>query len=120
MISKHITRCYSEAKPPSKPQLLAPTVDALQNLINVCLAYAAKYNIVNSITETECMVVPTAHSKMNYQQLAKLTGCALKFVDVFKYLRHVINKDNYMMMRTSKSRSENSVRDNILLRKFSF
>ncbi|KAG0728055.1 hypothetical protein GWK47_003866 [Chionoecetes opilio] len=35
--------------------LLAPTADALQDLINVCQVYAAKHDIVYNTTKTECM-----------------------------------------------------------------
>ncbi|KAG0712737.1 hypothetical protein GWK47_017775 [Chionoecetes opilio] len=35
--------------------LLAPTADALQDLINVCQVYAAKHKIVYNTTKTECM-----------------------------------------------------------------
>ncbi|KAG0722901.1 hypothetical protein GWK47_005794 [Chionoecetes opilio] len=48
--------------------LLAPTADALQDLINVCQVYAAKHDIVYNTTKTECMVVSPARA----QQTTKL------------------------------------------------
>ncbi|KAG0710958.1 hypothetical protein GWK47_002394 [Chionoecetes opilio] len=43
--------------------LLAPTADALQDLINVCQVYAAKHAIVYNTTKTECMVVSPARAQ---------------------------------------------------------
>ena len=73
--------------------LLAPSADALQDLINVCQVYVAEHEIVYNTTKTECMVVPPVHSKVNYLESAQLSGRALTYVDRFIYLGHVLHCD---------------------------
>lgn len=70
--------------------LLAPTQDALQDLISVCEVYDAKYNTVYNAKKTECTVVLLTHSKMDNLTSAWINGCAF-VVDKFTYLEHVIN-----------------------------
>ena len=101
--------------------LLAPTTDALQDLINVCQVYAAEHDIVYNTTKTECMVVPPARSKVNYLKSAWLNGSALTFVDRFTYLGHVIchdmtDDDDDIRKQTTKL----TVTANTLLRKCSY
>jgi len=100
--------------------LLAPTADALQDLINVCQVYGAKHDIVYNTTKTECMVVPPAHSKVNYLKSAWLNGCALTFVDRFTYLGHVICHDKTDDHDIKKQTTKLTVTGNTLLRKFSY
>ncbi|KAG0723734.1 hypothetical protein GWK47_042046 [Chionoecetes opilio] len=44
---------------------LAPTGDALQDLINVCQVYAAKHDIVYNTTKTECREYHRQHTQVN-------------------------------------------------------
>ena len=71
--------------------LLTPLADSLQDLINVCQVYDAKHDIVYNTTKTECMVVPPSHYKVNYLDLAQLSGRAVTFVDRLTYLDHVLH-----------------------------
>ena len=100
--------------------LLAPTAEALQDLIGVCEVYAARHDIVYNTTKTECMVVPPAHSKVTYLASAWLGGCALTFVDRFTYLGHVINQDLTDDDDIKKQTTKLTIIGNTLLRKFSF
>ena len=63
------------------------------------------------------MVVPPAHSKVNYLKSAWLSGCTLTFVVRFTYLGHVIyhdmTDDHDIKKQTTKSQSS-------LLMKFSY
>ena len=99
--------------------LLAPTADALQDLIDVCQVYAARHDIVYNTTKTECMVVPPAHSKVSYHKAAWLNGSALTFVDRFTYLGHIISRDMTDDEDIKKQTTKLLVVGNSLLRKFS-
>ena len=100
--------------------LLAPTVEALQELIGVCQAYADRHDIVYNTTKTECMVVPPPHSRVEYQTSAWLNGSALTFVDRFTYLGHVVNRERTDDDDIKKQTTKLTVIGNTLLRKFSF
>ena len=72
--------------------LLAPSADALQDLINMHQVYAGKHDIVCNTTNTLCMVVPL-RSKVNYLESAQLSEHALTSVGWFTYLGHVLHCD---------------------------
>ncbi|KAG0714091.1 Major facilitator superfamily domain-containing protein 6 [Chionoecetes opilio] len=100
--------------------LLAPTADALQDLINVCQVYAAKHDVVYNTTKTECMVVSPARAQVNYLKTAWLSGSALTFVDRFAYLGHVISHDMTDDDDIIKQTTKLLVVGNTLQRKFSY
>ena len=57
-ISCHIhDGCINSLSYADNMVLLAPSADALQNFINVCQVYGAKYDIVYNTTKTVCMVM---------------------------------------------------------------
>lgn len=61
--------------------LLAPTMDALQDLISVCEVYVATHDIVCNTPMTECMVIPPVHIKATYMSSAKLNRRTFTFVN---------------------------------------
>ena len=48
--------------------LLAPTVTALQTLLEVCCAYAGSHDIVYNTTKTVCMLVRPSNHTVGTQQ----------------------------------------------------
>ena len=60
--------------------LLAPTVTALQTLLEVCRAYAGLHDIVYNSTKTVCMLVRPKQSQGRYSTRVKLGNEGLSFV----------------------------------------
>ena len=73
--------------------LLAPTVTALQTLLEVCRAYDAPHNIVYNTTKTVCMLVGPKQSQGQYSTRVRLRNKELCFVQEFRYLGHVMTAD---------------------------
>ena len=73
--------------------LLAPTVTALQTLLEVCRAYAAPHDIVYNTMKTVCMLVQPKQSQGWYSTRVRLGNEELSFVQEFRYLGHVMTAD---------------------------
>ena len=105
--------------------LLAPTVTALQTLLEVCRAYAGPHDIVYNTTKTVCMVVRPNQSQGQFSTRVRLGNEELSFVEEFKTKLclcrgHIMTED----CRDDKDikqqfRRQNAV-GNMLVRKFSF
>ena len=70
--------------------LLAPTVTALQTLLELCRAYAGPHDIVYNTTKTVCMLVRPKQSQGRYSTGVRLGNEKLSFVQEFSYLGHVM------------------------------
>ena len=73
--------------------LLAPTVTALQTVLEVCCTYAGPHDIVYNTTETVCMLVRPKQSQGRYSTRVRLGNEELSFVVEFRYLGHVMTAD---------------------------
>ena len=73
--------------------LLAPTVTALQTLLEVCRTYAGPHDIVYNTTKTVCMLVRPKQSQGLYSTRVRLGNEELSFVEEFHYLGHVMTAD---------------------------
>ena len=73
--------------------LLAPTVTALQTLLEVCRAYAGPHDIVYNTTKTVCMLVRPKQSQRRHSTRVRLGNEELSFVGEFRYLGHVMTAD---------------------------
>ena len=73
--------------------LLAPTVTALQTLLEVCHAYAVPHDIVYNTTKTVCMLVRPKQSQGRYSTRVRLGNEELGLVQEFRYLGHVMTAD---------------------------
>ena len=73
--------------------LLAPTVTALQTLLEVCHAYARPRDIVYKTTKTVCMLVRPNQSRSRYSTSVRLGNEQLSYVDEFRCLGHIITAD---------------------------
>ena len=99
---------------------LAPSVNALQTLLDVCRAYAGPHDIVYNTTKTVCMLVRPKQPQGRYSIRVRLGNEELSFVEEFRYLRHIMTA----VCRDEKDikkqfRRQNAV-GNLLVRKFSF
>ena len=63
--------------------LLAPTVTALQTLLEVCRTYAGPHGIVYNTTKTVCMPVRPKQSQGRYSTRVRLGNEVLSFVEEF-------------------------------------
>ena len=100
--------------------LLAPTVTALQILLEGCQAYAGSHHILYNTTETVCLMVRPKQSQGWYSTRVRLGDEELSFVDEFRYLGHVMTancRDDKDIGR--QFRRQNAV-GNMLDRMFSF
>ena len=73
--------------------LLAPTVTALQTLLEVCHVYAGSHDIVFNTTKTVCMLVQPKQSQGRYSTRVRLGIEERSFVQEFCYLGHVMTAD---------------------------
>ena len=69
--------------------LLAPTVTALQILLEVCHAYAGPHAIVYNTAKTVCMLVRPKQSQGRSSTRVRLGNEELSFVEEFHYLGHL-------------------------------
>ena len=100
--------------------LLAPTVTALQALLEVCRAYAGPHDIVYNTMKTVCMLVRLKQSQGRYSTVVRFGNEELSFVDEFRYLGHIMTSDCRDDKDIKKQfRRQNAV-GNMLFRKFSF
>ena len=100
--------------------LLAPTVTALQTLLEVCRAYAAPHDIVYNTTKTVCMLVRPKQSQGRYSTRVTLGNKELSFVQEFRYLEHVMTADCRDDKDIKKQFMRQNAVGNMLVRKFSF
>ena len=73
--------------------LLAPTVTALQTLLEVCSTYAGPHDIAYNKTKTVCMLVRPKQSQGQFSIRVKLGNEELSFVEEFRYLGHIMTAD---------------------------
>ena len=73
--------------------LLAPTITALQTLLDVCRAYAGPHDIVYNTMKTVCMLVRPKQSQGQFSTRVRLGNEELSFVEEFRYLGHIMNAD---------------------------
>ena len=74
--------------------LLAPTVTALQTLLEVCRAYAGPHDNVYNTTKTVCMLVRSKQSQGCFGRISRLRDKGHGFVDEFRCLGDVMTADN--------------------------
>ena len=73
--------------------LLAPTVTALQTLLEVCRAYAGPHDTVCNTTKTVCMLVRPKQSQGRFSTRVLLGNEELRFVEEFRYLGNIMTAD---------------------------
>ena len=99
--------------------LLAPTVTALQTLLEVCRAYAGPHDIVYNTTKTVYMLVRPKQPQGQFSTRVRLGNGELSSVDEFRYLGHIMTVDCTDDKDIKKQfRRQNAV-GNMLVRKFS-
>ena len=100
--------------------LLAPTVTALQTLLEVCRTYVAPHDIVYNTTKTICMLVRPKQSQGRYWTRVRLGNDEVSFVREFRYLGHVMTAACRDDKDIKKQFMRQNTVGNMLVRKFSF
>ena len=100
--------------------LIAPTVTALQTLLEICRACAAPHYVVYNTTKTVCMLVRPKQSQGRYSTRVRLENEELSFVQEFRYLGHVMTADCRGDKDIKKQFMRQNAVGNMLVRKFSF
>ena len=85
--------------------LLAPTVTALQTLLEVCRGYAGLHDIVYNTTKTVCMLVRPKQSQGLFSTRVGLGNEELSLVEEFRYLGHIMTADCRADKRILKNNS---------------
>ena len=98
--------------------LLAPTVTALQIILEVRRAYAGPHDIVYTTTKTVCMLVRPQQSKGWFSTRFMLGNEELSFVEEFRYLGHIMTTDCRDDKDIKKQFRRQYAVGNILVRKF--
>ena len=70
--------------------LVAPTVTALQTLLEVCRAYAGPRDIEYNTTKTVCILVLLKQSQGQFSTRVRLGIEEPSFVEEFRYLGHIM------------------------------
>ena len=73
--------------------LPAPTVTALQTLLDVCRSYAGPHDIIYNTTKTVFMLVRPKQSQGRYSTRIRHSNEELSFVNEFCHLRRVMTAD---------------------------
>ena len=95
--------------------LLAPTVTALETLLEVCRA-SGPHDIVYNTTKTVCMPVRQKQSQDRFSTRVGLGNEELSYVEEFRYLGHIITADcRYNKDIKKQFRRQNAV-GNMLVR----
>ena len=72
--------------------MLAPSRDALNNMLDVCREYAEVYDILFNATKTKCMIFDRTHSTL-FDEDIQFMGSPIGFVDKCKFLGFSMSRD---------------------------
>ena len=100
--------------------LLAPTVTALQTLLEVCRVFAGPHDIVYNTTKTVCMLVRPKQSQGQFSTRVRLGNEQLSFDEEFRYLGHIMTADCRDDKDIKKQFRRQNAAGNMIVRKFSF
>ena len=101
--------------------LLAPNVDALQTMLNICGAEATTLDIEYNTNKSVCMLVkPRTMQRFQFRANSVLSGTQLEYVDSFPYLGHLITNNRCDNADISKQLRKLNAVGNQLIRKFNF
>ena len=98
--------------------LLSPSVKGLRSLIQICEAYANKFDIVFNAIKTVCMIFKGKKANIQRIPRVQLNNRNIIFVSVHTYLGHVICSDMSDDEDIERQRRAFCVRANMLLRLF--
>ena len=98
----------------------APTVTALQTLLQVCHSYVLPHDIVNNTTKTVCMLVLPKQLQGQFSTRVRLGNEELSFVEEFRYQGHIMAAHCRDEQDIKKQYRRQNAVGNMLVKKFSF
>ena len=98
--------------------ILAPSVSALQDLINVCEEYALKHDIMYNANKSMLVVMKKGRSTTSYSPIVFLNGRKLRVEKKITYLGHMISHDCCDNLEIKKQYRSLCARANTVIRKF--
>ena len=101
--------------------LLAPSVKALQLLLDTCYAYSVDHDILYNVTKSVCMLFrPTWLRNVPQYPIVTLNERNLEYVDKYKYLGHNLCADLSDDCDVGEQLRKLYTIGNVLIRKFRF
>ena len=99
--------------------LLAPTVVALQKLIDVCHSYASEHNIISNEKKTVCMRFGTTSAKVQHFPIISINSNNLLWVNNYCYLGYDMSSNFKHYDFNEIDKRCHCVRANMLATRFS-
>ncbi|KAJ0176791.1 hypothetical protein K1T71_007970 [Dendrolimus kikuchii] len=101
--------------------LLGPSISAVRTLLSICENYAEEHGLKYNSKKSEILVFKTQKTQKRsptHVPPVFLNGVALKMVDRFKYLGHIVTSDLRDDEDIERERRALAVRGNMLARRF--
>ena len=100
--------------------IVAPSATAMNELLGICDKFAADNHIVYNTTKSVSMVILPPRMKFETVPNLYLNNCILNFVDKFKYLGYILNKEFTDDDDIRRERQRLCIRGNMLIRAYNF
>ena len=98
--------------------ILAPSSNALQELLNVCSDFAFSNELSYNVKKTECMIIKPKSMKSLCIPTIRLCGQLLKFTNLKKYLGCIISNDLTDNEDIKRQTRCTYTQGNVLIKKF--
>ena len=98
--------------------IVAPCVNALQLLLNICMKYADTHDITYNIKKSVCMYMKSSKFNLRVVPRIYLNGNVLQYVNTYKYLGCIISNDLKDDNDIKKTIRGIYARSNMLIRRF--
>jgi len=98
--------------------LLAPSVQALQSLIDLCYKYSIHYDILYNKTKTRCVAFLPSSLSTLHVPTAYMGDKALNWVSQKTYLGVILNSERSDCQDIARQKQQTYVQGNTLIRKF--
>lgn len=97
--------------------LLSPSIKGLRKLVSVCEDYVNSHGLIYNLAKTEIVIFKAGRGPDNVPEV-RLNGGAVRVVEQFKYLGHVLTGDMRDDKDMERERRALAVRGNMIARKF--
>ncbi|KAJ0171844.1 hypothetical protein K1T71_012607, partial [Dendrolimus kikuchii] len=113
--------CFNNISYADDMVLLGPSISAVRTLLSICENYAEEHGLKYNSKKSEILVFKTQKTQKRsptHVPPVFLNGVALKMVDRFKYLGHIVTSDLRDDEDIERERRALAVRGNMLARRF--
>ena len=121
LVGCHVAnKCVNHLSYADDMVLMAPSVRALQKLLDLCSSYASEHDIVYNTRKSVCMIIWPKKARFVFIPSFYLSGDKLCFITEFLYLGHLISDDLSDDQDVKRLIRSLYATGNMLVRKFSF